>query len=440
MTVTIPAPAQPLHWLGGQIDVRVEIDTGGGEGLGFLWDEGRWDEGRWGSTDPVWVDMTHFDGRPLVLSVDLDEGAERWGERFRAGIGTIIVDNTSGIFTPDSGVPDPWFREYRPGRLIRVVAIPDPDTGIKVPLFTGRLDASKDMIHANDIEAVLTAVDFMGDWANFNPLAGTATGAQSTDERIHAALDRYEWPAADRDIQEGVHNVQSSDLAQSTLEEAQRAADAEGGAFFASKDGHAVFKARDWLTTDTRSTTVQGYVGYDEVPAGAQAAHLADPETSWELARVFNDIRWSRVGGTMQTAADVGSQTQHGIRTSPRTDLQNVTDGEVLTLAVRALNSFRESRLRVDAVTIGAVADPDNEDLNRLLWATELGDRLAVLIDTGRGWSIERETHVMGIHHTITGADWTTRMRLDDAQAIELEYWKLEDPILGVLGETTRLL
>ena len=155
-----------------------------------------------------------------------------------------------------------------------------------------------------DITSTLSVVDYMGDWNAYDPLETTPTGAQRTDLRVQAALDRYGWPAGDRDIQTGVHNVQTSTLSETTLEECQTAADAEGGIFYCCKDGLATFRARDWLTTDTRSTVVQGYVGYDEIPAGAQAAHVDELATSWELARVINHAAYARAGGTAQEFSD----------------------------------------------------------------------------------------------------------------------------------------
>lgn len=436
-TVAVPRIGQPLRWLGGNIDVRVEIDTGGGAGLETgLWDDATWGESLWGSADPDWQDFTEY-----VLSVTLNSGAERWGQRFQAGSARIVVDNTTGIFTPGSAAPSPFFRQYRPGRRIRVVAVPDPDNPVKVPLFTGRLDASNNELAdgGHDSTAVLSCLDYMASFAAHNPPEGPATGTQRTDERVHAALDRMEWPEDLRDVQTGVHHVRSSTLADSTLEECQRAADAEGGAFFASPDGKATFKARNWLTDDPRSKDVQGYIGYDEVPAGAQAAHAVDIQTSWELARVVNDVGFARAGGTMQFAVDPPSRLAYGPRSYRRTDFENSSDSEVENLAVRYLQSFKDVRLRVDSVTIGAVADPDNEDLNRLLWDTRLGDRLAVRVASAHGWEIEREVHVMGITHQITGNDWQATFRLDDAQTIPVTFWILQDPNLGVLGETTRV-
>ena len=313
MTMTVPAPGQVRHMLGGQIAIRVEVDTGAGEGLGALWDSGLWDYNRWGAEDPDWVDLTDY-----VLAVSIHQGAERWGARYETGTASVTVDNTTGIFTPESGSPDPWFREFRPGRKMRIVAVPDPDTGVRVALFTGRFEGligdPADAGHA--ITAPLQLFDFMGDWAAYDPLETTDTGSQRTDLRVQAALDRYGWPLDERDIQVGDHNVTGSTLSDTTLEECQQAADAEGGAFYCSKDGFAVFKTKDWLTTDTRSTVIQGYVGYTEVPTGEQAAHAACPATSWELARVVNHAAYAREGGTAQEAEDVQSQSYYGLRSS----------------------------------------------------------------------------------------------------------------------------
>ena len=149
----------------------------------------------------------------------------------------MTVDNHTGIFTPEIGVDDPWFRTFRPGRRLRIVTIPDPESGVRVPLFTGRLAA----VYGNaseagyDLTSTLEIVDYMGDWNAYDPLEMAATGAQRTDLRVHAALDRYGWPTDDRDIQTGFHNVQTSTLSETTLEECQIAADAEGGVFYCSQ-------------------------------------------------------------------------------------------------------------------------------------------------------------------------------------------------------------
>jgi hypothetical protein len=251
-------------------------------------------------------------------------------------------------------------------------------------------------------------------------------------------MDRMPDPP-DRDIQTGEHTMQTSFLAQTVLEECQRAADAEGGAFFMSPDGVATFKARDWLTTDTRSVNIQGYLGYTDlpVPAGASlwdtaewdtdiwegfernAAHILSVSTSWETARVINQVAYARVGSEAQEVEDTVSQDQHGIRSYQRTDLENNADSEVAFLAARAVEAFKDSRMRVEEVTITTIEDIPGEERHRLFYDTQFGDRLSILIQTAWGWSIEKEVHVMGINHTITADDWLATFQLDDAQTYE---------------------
>src|SRR5690606_41712547 len=121
-----------------------------------------------------------------------------------------------------------------------------------------------------------------------------------------------------------------------------------------------------------------------------------------------------------------------------RTDVITSPLAERSSLAVRSPQRCNAPRLRVGSVTISAVAGPANEDRNRLLWDTRFGDRLAVRVKTRR-WETEREVHVMGIRHHITASDWEVTFRLDDAQTLPTTFWVLQDPNLGVLGETTRL-
>jgi hypothetical protein len=411
--IPVPEVGQPLALFGGQIDIRVEIDSGlEGETFG-IWEVSEWDVETWGSEDASWFDLT-----PWVSQVVIHAGAERWGQRFQTGTATITVDNTTGIFTPDSGVATPFLLPFTPGRRVRVVAIPDPDTGTKVPQFSGILDDSRDSFAGEgfDIDAVLSCVDNMGLWAGYDPPAlDTPTGVQTTHDRVEAALDRMGWPAGDRDIQTGAHTMMTSHLAQTILEECAEAADAEGGAFFAAKTGEAVFKARDWLITDTRSIVPQGFIGYEEVEAGEQSAWMIQPVTSWERGRIANQIQFARVGSTVQLAEDETSQDTFGLASYERMDFQNNDDAEVLWLAERYLAIRKDLRLRVDAVSLAANEDPDNDDLNRIFWATELGDLISVRIETPYGWGIERLAQVMGWTHTITKDDWQLTLKLDDA-------------------------
>ena len=78
----------------------------------------------------------------------------------------------------------------------------------------------------------------------------------------------------------------------------------------------------------------------------------------------------------------------------------NTNDAEVLALAIKTLLAFKDARMRVDQVSIEANDDPDNEDLNRLLWDSEFGDLVKVKVSPPHGWEFERECHIFGISHS----------------------------------------
>lgn len=428
--VATPIPGQPLLWLSGNVDWRIEVDTGLDPTSGGVYDTALYDQDIYGSVDAAWFDISEF-----VESIDTHSGTERWGQRFQTGSMEVVVRNESGIFSPDSNAVTPWYLPFRPGRRIRAVVIPDPDApDTKVPMFTGTIDSSNDQYDGAgfDLTTQINCVDFMGLLASFNPVAQVVgTGVQSTDERVIAALDVMDWSATDRDIQAGDHTMASSFLAQSTLEECQIAADAEGGHFYCSPDGFAVFKSRDWLTTDTRSTVVQYYVGYDDVAVAATAANMIDIETSWEVQRIKNHIEFARVGSTMQVVEDTASQSQYGRLSYPRTDYQNNTDAEVLFLAERHLAAYKDNRLHIDSVTITGNDDPDNLDLNRALWDCQLGDLVSVLVEPDFGWSYERQLNIMGISHHVDANDWVVTWELDDALSNALLGRQLLVPTLN---------
>lgn len=240
---------QALSTFGGPLNVRVEVDTPFIDSVTFgVWGESTWGEAEWAATDPEWTDITEF-----CLEFTSSAGRQRWDERFTAASATLLLDNSEGIFTPSSDRPPPFHLPFRPGRRVRIITIIDAGLGpVKVPIFTGRVDSAFDL-YADagfDVTTLLPLTDDAALWADNNPLAlSTATGIQSTDARVDAALDRLTtpWPIDRRDIAAGAHTMQTSFLAQPTLEECQRAAEAEGGAFYASPAGRATFRHRDWL-------------------------------------------------------------------------------------------------------------------------------------------------------------------------------------------------
>src|SRR5690606_7451508 len=143
------------------------------------------------ASDPAWNDITEF-----VLQVSIRRGKEKYGERFPSGTCSIMLDNHEGLFSPGSDAHTAlWHLPCRPGRLILVVAVPDPDDpDSKVALFTGRIHASNDTYGpaGQGVTTHVEAYDAAAEWAAHNPLgldmlSLPQTGVQLTSERVHAA-------------------------------------------------------------------------------------------------------------------------------------------------------------------------------------------------------------------------------------------------------------
>lgn len=236
---------QILEWLGGQVDVRLEYAVdGSGNSVGKYSDIVDWE------TEILDPDSNPVDLTGYVMRTNIRRGQERWDSRFSAATARITLDNTTGVFTPDLSTDPPTWSEIRLGTIIRVVILPDPnDPTLIVPRFTGRVESMNDRFSGGgeDIVTDIQAIDPLGDLHDFNPSASSPTGVQATDDRVRAVLDNMGWPVSLRSIQYGQHNMATSELAQPALEESQRAADAEGGQFYADGDGTLVFKNRDWL-------------------------------------------------------------------------------------------------------------------------------------------------------------------------------------------------
>lgn len=197
-------------------------------------------------------------------------------------------------------------------------------------------------------------------------------------------------------------------LPKSNLEEILKAADAEGGGYFHSKESFPVFKARDWLTTDPRSTSVQvriGGPGSDITPMRFGV--------DWSAQRIYNDVQLTREDGVPQRVVDTQSVSRYFRRTFVRTGLENDQDVQVLELADRFLAAFAWDRIRIEEAALWPKTNAEAAAALEL----EIGDLAEATVTTGAGWGYTTEAHVMRIDHRVTADDWEMTVRLDDSLA-----------------------
>lgn len=384
---------------------RLELALGVEGGVGGLWDSGLWDTtGVWAGDEPTWV---RYDAD--LLGANPSHGRDRFEDRMRTATMSIELANDDGKYNPDHGAVGPGDLALRPGRLIRLTG----NVGLGfVAVFRGVVDDIKEVYGpgGGDINTRMSCVGYMADMALANPPAlGSPVGAgERTDERVERVLDAVDWPADRRNIQEGVHTLQATTLARSRLEELQRAADNEGGAFFFDAAGVATFKAQGWLENDARSTTPQIYPGR----GSSGDPSVIGVSTEWTRRTIINDAQYTRVGGTMQRDFDLTSAALYGgLRSDRRTDLEVETDAQALTLAERIVAARAYDRLRVTGLQLS----PLDLASGRALLELQLGDLVEATVNTLHGWGYTVQAHVMRITHVIRADDWVVDLRIDDA-------------------------
>ena len=258
--------------------------------------------------------------------------------------------------------------------------------------------------------------------------------AQNTGARINSVLNVAGWPAADRSLGVGDTTIQAGTLTNSSaLDHIQNCMDAENGLFFMTGAGVAKFVNRGARLMPPY-TVSQGTFG----DGGELELLYVDIALDYSDLQLWNDIRYTRFGGTVQLASDTASQTRYYARTLVKDGLLANTDNETLQAAQWARDRFRNPALRVQRVIFDGEADPD--DLYPHLFGRELGDRVTVRkTPPGGGARIEQVGHIEQIDHEFIalGGLWVTAWQMSPAD-LQL-YWILEHATQGILGSTTVL-
>jgi hypothetical protein len=228
-------------------------------------------------------------------------------------------------------------------------------------------------------------------------------GGETTDNRVRRILiNKVGIPPSFLDAEVGVNTMQASALGKNYLEECQSASDAEGGAFYASKDLGYVFRNQNWLD----DLPVKHLVGF-----AGQPLQLVDvPDLSWDAGRVRNDVQMSVVGGTAQRVVSSQSDAIYGTRTYRRLDLEAETDAQAFDLAQRQIDFYQWDVARFSELEIA----PTTPAGARQLMELELGDRLVVQVRTLRGWDYTMDAFVQRVRHEVTANDWKARVVVEN--------------------------
>jgi hypothetical protein len=259
-------------------------------------------------------------------------------------------------------------------------------------------------------------------------LVGTG---DDTGARINRILDSAGWPTEDRIIATGDATLTGTTLEGPALEEMQQAADSEIGELYIDGAGNVVFRNRNAIFSDPRSTTSQATFGDDEDGGELGYAHNG-LRFSTDRETMYNRVIAQREGGMLAQADDGDSQGAYRIKSWSKTDLVLEDDVQVTNYAAFILNLAKLPENRFTEITILPLADPDNlfpEVLGR-----EIGDRITIIRrPPGGGDPIERDVFIRGIKHEITVSNWVTTWTLQSATRYSV--LTLDHPVLGKLDQ-----
>jgi hypothetical protein len=265
-----------------------------------------------------------------------------------------------------------------------------------------------------DAAVTVPCVDELAALADVDGLEQLPVGAGETSgARIHRILDNaaYTGPRA---IDPGRITVQATTLAQNAVSELKVTADSEGGALFVDADGTVVFEDQYALMENIRSNTIQATFG----DGSGSELPCRDVTPVYAGDQIRNVFAYARVGGTAQVALDPTSVALYKYKQYSRSDLICETDAQALALATFHLQQHKDPARHISAIEITPRRDPTN--LFPKVLGLRVRDLVRVVARPIGGVTVTRDCHIAGIHHEITGDQWTTRLDLWDATIYQL--------------------
>jgi hypothetical protein len=269
-------------------------------------------------------------------------------------------------------------------------------------------------------------------------LSGGTYAQELSGTRIGHILDAAGWPAADRAIDTGQHQVTGAffDLAarQKALQHAQDTAETEGGYFFFSASGTPSFHDAAHRTLTATSRVAQATFG-----DGAGELGYESLTPSYDRDNIRNDITVTTPSGLTGVSADATSISQYGDREYQPSAANQVSQNEAQGAADYYLYRYSNPQLRFEKITIRPMADS-------ALWpavlARDFGDRITVKRrppehPTVGGPVITQDCYIEGIEvQAAPPLDFLWTFVL--SPALDL-FWILGDSTYGVLETTARL-
>ncbi len=328
---------------------------------------------------------------------------------YQGGTATGTFDNGGGQLDPDNST-SPYAGALRPMVPFRIRAIYG---NVSYPIwagFTGSWSGADLVYDMGYDEVTVTADDGFKVLAGITipavPLGSDGVGdgdGEDSGSRVTRILNAAGWYTDHRRVDTGDSTVQGTLYGDTALNLLQLTADSEIGSLYMDGAGNVVFRHRQAILKDARSTQVQAVFG--DLPGTVHGAftELAciPHRRATDDTTLANDIQATRAGGTLQEAQSAASQRTYLFpRSYARSDLLLMDDPTALNWAQWVLSVSLAGDGRFDAITIDPVADPVN--LFPQVLGREIGDRIQVWRrPQNSGTVISQDCFIRGIPITV---------------------------------------
>lgn len=400
--------------------------------LGFPVNPFTLDDATLGVLDEDYLDGTLIgdDVSPYVQAVSIARGRSAQLDEFGAGRCSIVLNNNDRRFDPINQSSPYWDSTLgqsgvTPRRKVTVIA-----NGVTV--FVGRIsDIDLNYDFANISTVNITVIDDFVLLANAFTGASLTPTAQLSGARVTYLLDQPEinYPST-RAISTGTAalGAYTIDANTNALTYLQQIAQAESGLCFISRDGNLTFTDR----LAAAFATIDAY--FSDTGSNLPYTTLS---IVYGQELLYNRIQVTRVGGTLQTADDLTSQTEYGISTYAIDNVLLETDAAALSLANDLLALYSEPRYYFDSMTVAVskLSNGDRTTVNSL----DIGDVISITrtYSTGTPAQVTQLYAIERVNHTITPSFHNVEFGL---RYTELLYqFILDDATYGVLDSSNAL-
>jgi hypothetical protein len=254
-----------------------------------------------------------------------------------------------------------------------------------------------------------------------------AVAGDTPGQRIGLILAEIDFPPSMFVLTAGDTTLQADPgTSRSALEAIQTVENSDLGWFYIDTSGIAIYLSRDDLAL--RATALP--VIFEDAPS-LFSTRYQNVSVSLDDTELANQVTYTRVGGTPQTATDATSVSAYLGRSFERSDLMMQTDSVALDRATAVVNYRKDPKLRVGTIVLD-LSSPSNRISNGLF--LEYGYPIQLIKQFGNGTEFDFEVIVTGMSHDITPDRWT--ISITTAEPLSVAF-VLGSSRFGILGTST---